>query len=210
MTFVKNLIPLFLLATISIGCKKEQSASSAVSSNSTFVKLQFRGKTYDIQGKAFAPAVGDKGVSAEITSEQTSSFLNSSISGVFSVISLYASSKDVSLELGAIRKGTPVGVYGYQLLGKTNFSNENIYQGVLYDYLVSTGLSPDVLLGPQYLDPEIFQDYTDGGKIYQVVSSQSSITITEASGSKVAGTFDLTCRYGNTSQKVTGSFNYLK
>lgn len=120
-------------------------------------------------------------------------------------------SKEFTINMGALKKDVPKGVYSYTLLGKDDISNQNIYGGVIYDAqtVVSAGIS--ILISPGYNGiNDVLTDYTDGGKEYAIVPNLSTVTVSESNSTLISGTFDITCKYGSTTQKLTGSFNYYK
>ena len=206
---MKNIIFLTTALFLLFSCKKTSDYSNDAASS---IKFQFKGKSYTISGKReLISIVNENGVYAYTGSEQTSATFYPKISGVFSVISLMGNSKEFTINMGALKKDVPKGVYSYTLLGKDDISNQNIYGGVIYDAqtVVSAGIS--ILISPGYNGiNDVLTDYTDGGKEYAIVPNLSTVTVSESNSTLISGTFDITCKYGSTTQKLTGSFNYYK
>jgi hypothetical protein len=196
---------LFLILISLSSCDKIQQNQN--SNSQSYIKYQFKGKSYEIKNAALIPTIGIPGVTTTIKSEQIS-VVNTNISGVYSTLGLYGLSKDHELTIGATKSGSPTGDYTYKAAG-TIFSF-TIYAGLMYDFTTVAGKNTDQLFGTFYGDPKIFTDYSDGGKIYTAISSQSTITVLEAKDNIISGSFDIALKYGTTTQKLTGTFRYSK
>lgn len=185
-------IPFIILLLISLFSFKPIDDENG---NKSSLIIKFKGKKYDI------PYLVN---SAKVKTIYGQSWSTLMVEGAekktVSFVGLLANSKALSIDIGAVKLGDPLGAYQAE-------NNQSSYFGV---YLPSRKDAQLTYFENQKYNAKAqhgtFYDLSTNGKRWDIVMETSKLEITLVTAEKLEGTFDLDLSFANAKEKATGTF----
>lgn len=121
-----------------------------------------------------------------------------------SFIGIHAFSNSLNIDFGGVKQGGQIGDYNFQILES---ASKSFYFGI---YMPSRPNAQETYFATQHFSPKtqngVFFDLAKGGKRWEIIAENSTITVTKSDAEKLEGTFDLDLSFANAKEKATGTF----